>query len=141
MLASFEEAEDAVQETFLRAWRSRERFDGGALARAWLYRIATNVCFDVWRQHARRPPRLHSYAEMPWRMRAGVSLRSQVRFSDYLAKRGQTPALSFREHLRAVGGAIGVAPGSGLRHLSRSSCASALRFLKDVNRARAFQFS
>jgi regulator of RNase E activity RraA len=40
------------------------------------------------------------------RIRAGVSLRSQVRFSDYLAKRGQTPALSFREHLRAVGGAI-----------------------------------
>jgi RNA polymerase sigma-70 factor (ECF subfamily) len=66
MLASFEEAEDAVQETFLRAWRSRERFDGGALARAWLYRIATNVCFDVWRQHARRPPGLHSYAEVPW---------------------------------------------------------------------------
>jgi regulator of RNase E activity RraA len=40
------------------------------------------------------------------RIRAGVSLRNQVRFSDYLAKRGQTPALSFREHLRAVGGAI-----------------------------------
>jgi hypothetical protein len=40
------------------------------------------------------------------RIRAGVSLRSQVRFSDYLAKRGQTPALSFREYLRAVGGAI-----------------------------------
>ena len=40
------------------------------------------------------------------RIRAGVSLRSQVRFSDYLAKRGQTPTLSFREHLRAVGGAI-----------------------------------
>lgn len=40
------------------------------------------------------------------RTQASVSLRSQVRFSDYLAKRGQTPALSFREHLRAVGGAI-----------------------------------
>jgi RNA polymerase sigma factor (sigma-70 family) len=115
MLASFEEAEDAVQETFLRAWRSRERFDGGALARAWLYRIATNVCFDVWRQHARRPPGLHSYAEVPWRIRAGVSLRSQVRFSDYLAKRGQTPALSFREHLRAVGGAIEECPPSSAR--------------------------
>src|SRR5689334_14137404 len=40
------------------------------------------------------------------RIRAGVSLRSQVRFSDYLAQREQTPALSFREHLRTVGGAI-----------------------------------
>jgi 4-hydroxy-4-methyl-2-oxoglutarate aldolase len=40
------------------------------------------------------------------RIRAGASLRSQVRFSDYLAQREQTPALSFREHLRTVGGAI-----------------------------------
>jgi hypothetical protein len=39
MLASFDEAEDAVQETFLRAWRSRDSFDGGSLFRAWLYRL------------------------------------------------------------------------------------------------------
>jgi regulator of RNase E activity RraA len=40
------------------------------------------------------------------RIRAGVSLRSQVQFSAYLAKRAETPSLSFRDHLRAVGGAI-----------------------------------
>ncbi len=40
------------------------------------------------------------------RIRAGVSLRSQVGFADYLARRRQRPSLSFREHLRAVGGAI-----------------------------------
>jgi regulator of RNase E activity RraA len=40
------------------------------------------------------------------RIRAGVSLRSQVQFSSYLAKREETPSLSFRDHLRAVGGAI-----------------------------------
>ena len=66
MLASFDEAEDAVQETFLRAWRGRDGFDGGALFRAWLYRIATNVCLDVLRQIARRPAESRSFAEVPW---------------------------------------------------------------------------
>ena len=47
MLASFDEAEDAVQETFLKAWRGRSGFDGGSQFRAWLYRIATNVCLDM----------------------------------------------------------------------------------------------
>ena len=46
MLASPFEAEDAVQETFLRAWRSYEGFEVAAL-RSWLYRIATNVCLDL----------------------------------------------------------------------------------------------
>ena len=52
--ASFDEAEDAVQETYLRAWRGREGFDGSTLLRAWLYRIATNVCLDLLRSRARR---------------------------------------------------------------------------------------
>jgi RNA polymerase sigma-70 factor (TIGR02960 family) len=66
MLASFHEAEDAVQETYLRAWRSRERFDGDAEFRAWLYRIATNVCLDALRSRARRVVELRSFAEVPW---------------------------------------------------------------------------
>jgi RNA polymerase sigma-70 factor (TIGR02960 family) len=66
MLASFDEAEDAVQETFLRAWRNRETFDGSALFRAWLYRIATNVCLDMHRKHSRRLTAMHSLAEVPW---------------------------------------------------------------------------
>ena len=65
MLASFDEAEDAVQETFLRAWRSRERFEGEHF-RAWLYSIATNVCVDMIRRRSRRVPMLHSLAEVPW---------------------------------------------------------------------------
>ena len=65
MLASFDEAEDAVQETFLRAWRSRERFQGEQF-RAWLYRIATNVCVDVIRRRSRQVSTLHSFAEVPW---------------------------------------------------------------------------
>src|SRR3954470_13436297 len=66
MLASFDEAEDAVQETFLRAWRSRDSFDGSSLFRAWLYRIATNVCLDMLRRSSRRLTTLHSFAEVPW---------------------------------------------------------------------------
>jgi RNA polymerase sigma-70 factor (ECF subfamily) len=66
MLASFDEAEDAVQETFLRAWRARDGFDGSGTLRAWLYRIATNVCLDQLRSRGRRPTVAMSFAEVPW---------------------------------------------------------------------------
>jgi RNA polymerase sigma-70 factor, ECF subfamily len=60
MLGSFEDSEDLVQETFLRAWRGRETFGSGGRSsfRAWLYRIATNACLDVLRGRPRRvvPP-------------------------------------------------------------------------------------
>ena len=65
MLASFDEAEDAVQETFLKAWRGRSGFDGGSQFRAWLYRIATNVCLDMLRRSSRRTA-ANSFAEVPW---------------------------------------------------------------------------
>ena len=65
MLASFDEAEDAVQETFLKAWRGRSGFDGGSQFRAWLYRIATNVCLDMLRRSSRRTAG-GSFAEVPW---------------------------------------------------------------------------
>jgi RNA polymerase sigma-70 factor (ECF subfamily) len=54
MLASPFEAEDAVQETFLRAWRAYDGFEGRSALRSWLYRIATNVCLDMLSSRSRR---------------------------------------------------------------------------------------
>jgi RNA polymerase sigma-70 factor (TIGR02960 family) len=66
MLGSFQEAEDAVQETFLRAWSHRARVEPGPGLRAWLYRIATNACLDALRHRKRRGIEVRSNADLPW---------------------------------------------------------------------------
>jgi RNA polymerase sigma-70 factor (ECF subfamily) len=63
MLGSFEESEDAVQETFLRAWRRRETFEGRSSLRAWLYKIATNACLDAL---DKRPRSVTASGEVLW---------------------------------------------------------------------------
>jgi RNA polymerase sigma-70 factor, ECF subfamily len=54
ILGSAFEADDAVQETVLRAWTRRDSFEGRSSVHSWLYRIATNVCFDMLRRRSRR---------------------------------------------------------------------------------------
>lgn len=62
MVGSYDEAEDLVQETFLRAWRGRDGFEGRSSFRAWLYRIATNTCLDFLRRTKRVP---RPYDQLP----------------------------------------------------------------------------
>ncbi len=54
MLGSVFEADDAVQEAMVRAWRKADSFEGRSSVRSWLYRIATNVCLDMLRSRQRR---------------------------------------------------------------------------------------
>ena len=65
ILGSVQDAEDAVQETLLAAWRGLEQFEGRASVRAWLYRIATNRCLNVLRGRRRRPKEVPAMVEPP----------------------------------------------------------------------------
>ena len=106
MLASFDEAEDAVQETFLNAWRGRSGFAGSSQFRAWLYRIATNVCLDMLRRNSRRPAGMRSFAEVPWIQPYPDVLLDQAAPSDdqpeAVAIRRETISLAFLAALQVL---------------------------------------
>lgn len=93
MLGSFDEAEDMVQETMLRAWRRRDSFEGRASLRTWLYTIATNACLD----HLRRRPRRPSAAVRPPGQPEFVEIAWLEPFPDSLAAGAAEPVAPERE--------------------------------------------
>ena len=90
MLGSVHEAEDLVQETYLRAWRSYDGFEGRSSLRTWLYRIATNVCLTALDSRNRRP------------MPTGLGARARTRRP--AGRAAEVPWLEPRAR-RVVGGA------------------------------------
>ena len=100
LLGSAFDAEDAVQETMLRAWRSLDRFEGRSALKSWLYRIATNVCFDALsgRERRARPmdlgpaqePLFENLAELP-----EVTWITPLPTPDELAEQRETLRLAF----------------------------------------------
>ena len=95
MLGSAEEAEDLVQETYLRAWRSYDGFEGRSSVRTWLYRIATNACLTAIERRGRRPlpSGLGDPAEGPEAVVAGPQVPWLQPFADgLLAGESEDPA-------------------------------------------------
>ena len=89
MLGTFTEAEDAVQDTFLRAWRSIDSYEGRAPLRAWLYQIATNVCLDIVQSRQKGPQPMDLEPEPdPANV---VELRDSTRLALMAAFRNLTP--------------------------------------------------
>jgi RNA polymerase sigma-70 factor (ECF subfamily) len=101
MLASFDDAEDAVQETFLRAWRARTGLAGGQ-HRAWLYRIATNVCLDSLRARSRQARAMESFADVPWLQPYPDQLLDAVDQPEAVAVGRETIELAFLAALQAL---------------------------------------
>ena len=126
MLGSVHEAEDAVQETYLRAWRSYGGFEGRSSVRTWLYRIATNACLTALDRRGRRPlpSGLGAPASDPYT--AGITMPELPwlePFPDALADGDPAAAAMSREGIR-------LALIAALQHLSARQ--RAMLILRDV---------
>ena len=94
MLGSVDDADDALQETLLRAWRALAKFEGRALLRTWMYRIATNVCLDMLERRRRRvmPPDLGPpSADLPIAVEASDEVPWLQPYPDHLLEPAAPP--------------------------------------------------
>lgn len=116
MLGSSADAEDAVQETMVRAWKSSDRFEGRASLRTWLYRIATNVCLDSLVSGARR---MRPFEEGPATLVENASLetRERTHWLEPIADARALPAQADPHELATLRQSIRLAFVAALQHL------------------------
>lgn len=121
MLGSVVDADDAVQETMVRAWRSLDRFDGRSSLRTWLYRVATNVCLDALSSRSRR--------ERP------MAMGPQGSVDDALETRARTHWLEPIPDARAIPDDVDPSERAVLRQSIRLAFVAALQGLPPKQRA------
>ncbi len=116
MLGSAADADDAVQETIVRAWRSRERFEGRASLRTWLYRIATNVCLDALSDAGRRMRPFEEGPATPFG-RATLETRDRTHWLEPIPDARALPLDASPFELAALRQSIRLAFVAALQHL------------------------
>jgi RNA polymerase sigma-70 factor (ECF subfamily) len=114
MLGSAADAEDAVQETIVRAWRNLERFEGRASIKTWLYRIATNVCLDSLSDESRR---FRPFEEGPSNMLEHLETRERTHWLEPIPDARVLPAHADPFELAAMRQSIRLAFVAALQHL------------------------
>lgn len=115
MLGSASDAEDAVQETFVRAWRGMERFEGRSSMRTWLHRIATNVCLDALSDDARRMRPIEEWA--PGSVDAPLETLDRTHWLEPVPDARVLPADSNPYEIAALRQSIRLAFVAALQHL------------------------
>ena len=114
MLGSAADAEDAVQETLVRAWRNLERFEGRASVKTWLYRIATNVCLDSLSDESRR---FRPFEEGPSNQVEHLETRDRTHWLEPIPDARVMPAHADPYELAALRQRIRLAFVAALQHL------------------------
>lgn len=117
MLGSVHDAEDAVQETLVRAWRSQDGFEGRSSVRSWLYRIATNVCIDAISSRRRRATPLEIGGPSAPVAASLRDVRPHEEWLEPLPWRGAAPAVTDPAELAGERESVRLAFVAALQHL------------------------